>query len=187
VQEESEIPVAKPAENRESIPPASEVVTPVAETLRTKTGSRVKSTLNLQNILSGKPGEEKQAKENGTKYVRRKINQAEVKEVWNAYAEARKTQVAEYSLLQRDFEIDDHVVKVQLTNPVEVTLLDSIKTDLLTFLKEKLQCEIILEGVLLQTESKKMIYTNKEKFDHLAEKHPALLELKDRLGLDTDY
>ena len=108
-------------------------------------------------------------------------------EAWQEYAGVRKTQVAEYSLLQRNFEFDGHIIKLQLTNPVELTLLDSIKLDLLTFLKEKLQCEVMLEGVLLKTETKKMIYTNKEKFDHLAEKHPALLELKDRLGLDTDY
>ena len=108
-------------------------------------------------------------------------------EAWQEYAGTRKTQVAEYSLLQREFEIEENIIKLQITNPVEETLLTSIKSDLLTFLKEKLQCELMLEGILLKTESKKMIYTNKEKFDHLAEKHPAILELKDRLGLDTDY
>jgi DNA polymerase-3 subunit gamma/tau len=34
---------------------------------------------------------------------------------------------------------------------------------------------------------KKMAYTNKEKFDLLAEKNPMLKELKERLGLDTDF
>jgi len=36
-------------------------------------------------------------------------------------------------------------------------------------------------------ETKKIAYTNKEKFDHLAEKNPALRELKERLGLDADF
>ena len=42
-------------------------------------------------------------------------------------------------------------------------------------------------GVLELTSSKKVIYTNKEKFDHLAEKNPTLNDLKERLGLDTDF
>jgi len=103
------------------------------------------------------------------------------------YTESKKTQVAEYSLLQRHFEVNDQAIRLHLTNPVEETLLASIKTELVTFLRERLQCEILLEGVVLKTESKKMIYTNKEKFDHLAGKHPAILDLKERLGLDTDY
>ena len=137
--------------------------------------------------MSEKPGAVSPGKENGEKLTKRKLSKAEVKEAWQAYAELRKGQVAEYGLLQREYKINENTISLQLTNPVEETLLASIKTDLLTFLKENLQCEILLEGVLLKTESKKMIYTNKEKFDHLAEKYPTLLELKDRLGLDTDY
>jgi hypothetical protein len=39
----------------------------------------------------------------------------------------------------------------------------------------------------LESESKKMIYTNKEKFDHLAAKHPAVKLLQEKLSLDPDY
>ena len=165
-----------------------EIISAMVETPATKPGGpRTKSTLNLHNIFSEKGGEVKQAKENGTKYKKRKLLDSEVKEAWKSYAELRKMQVAEHSLLQREYHLEENVIKLQLTNPVEETLLASIKTDLITYLKERLQCEISLEGVLQKTESKKMIYTNREKFDHLAEKHPALRELKERLGLDTDY
>jgi DNA polymerase III subunit gamma/tau len=33
----------------------------------------------------------------------------------------------------------------------------------------------------------KRIYTNKDKFNYLAEKNPNLIELKNKLGLDTDF
>jgi DNA polymerase-3 subunit gamma/tau len=168
-----------------SVTPAVEPVAEITPPAKPKV-SRVKSTLNLQNILTEKPEENKPIG-NGIKFEKRKILKSEIVEVWQEFALKRKAQVAEYGLLQHDFDIDEHTIKLQLTNPVELTLLDSIKSDLLTFLKERLQCDVTLEGVLLKTDSKKMIYTNKEKFDHLAEKHPALLELKDRLGLDTDY
>ena len=46
---------------------------------------------------------------------------------------------------------------------------------------------IVLEAIVKETEREDMIYTNKEKFNHLAKKHPALGELQKKLGLDPDY
>jgi hypothetical protein len=152
--------------------------------------SRTKSTLNLQDILSNKGVSteiKEKLKSEDTKANKRQLKLAEVQEVWKQFAETRKGQVAEYSLLQRDFELVDNTIHLQLTNPVEEPLLAGIKTDLLDFLKEKLDNDVCIEGVMLKHSSKKIIYTNKEKFDHLAEKNPMLLELKERLGLDMDY
>ena len=112
---------------------------------------------------------------------------ADVQEAWKRFAESRKTQVAEYGLLQRDFELIGNTIQLQLTNPVEEPLLAGIKTDLLMFMKQNLNASINIEGVIIKSETKKMIYTNEDKFDHLAEKNPILHELKERLGLDTDY
>lgn len=111
----------------------------------------------------------------------------EVREALKEFASLRANQVAEYSLLQRDFELINNTIVLQLTNPVEEPLLLSIKSDLVDFLKAKLSSDVLIEGVVLKTATKKVIYTNKEKFDHMAEKNPLLLELKERLGLDTDY
>jgi DNA polymerase III subunit gamma/tau len=36
-------------------------------------------------------------------------------------------------------------------------------------------------------EQKKMIYTQQEKFNYLAEKNPSLFELRKVLGLELDY
>ena len=38
-----------------------------------------------------------------------------------------------------------------------------------------------------ERQSKKVAYTNKEKFDHLAEKNPVLNQLKEKFGLDADF
>ena len=103
------------------------------------------------------------------------------------FAESRKNQVAEYNLLCHDFEVNGHYIKIHLDNPVEEPLLAGIKADLVAFLKEQLKAQVMVEGVLIQHQNKRIIYTNKEKFDHLAEKYPHLHELKERLGLDTDY
>ncbi len=104
------------------------------------------------------------------------------------FAERKKGQAAEYQLLRREIVLQEHVIVIPLTNPIEEPFLQNIKLQLTTYLREKLNNHLLsISGELQQTEGKKVVYTNKEKFDHLAAKNPALLELKERLGLDTDF
>jgi DNA polymerase-3 subunit gamma/tau len=71
---------------------------------------------------------------------------------------------------------------------VEEPLLQAMKADLLAHLREKLNNSTIqLEGVLQQFETKKRVYTNKEKFDYLTEKNPYLKQLQEKFGLDPDF
>jgi len=80
-------------------------------------------------------------------------------------------------------------VIIHLHNPIQETLLNTIKSEALTFLREGLRNNsILLSGELAEvSEDKKVLYTNRDKFDHLAEKNPKLKELKERLGLDTEF
>ena len=67
-------------------------------------------------------------------------------------------------------------------------MLGNIRAELSAFLREKLRNNsVTLVGKLQEHADKKVIYTNREKFDYLVEKNPLLKELKDRLGLDTDF
>lgn len=112
----------------------------------------------------------------------------ELKEAWNQFAAQRKNQVAEFHLLSQPFEIIGNEVVLHLSNPVEEPLLESIKSDLTTHLRNKLENAMLsITSSLKELDARKIIYTDKEKFDHLAEKHPLLHELKQRLGLDTDF
>lgn len=149
--------------------------------------TRAKSTLNLSQIGKSQETSDKPKEEVVEKLAIRALTFDEVKAAWQKFAESRKSQVAEYNLLSHDFDLNGHVIKLHLANPVEEPLLAGIKSDLVAFLKEQMNAPVIVEGALMQHESKRIIYTNKEKFDHLAEKYPQLLELKERLGLDTDY
>lgn len=77
---------------------------------------------------------------------------------------------------------------MNLLSPVHETMLGNIKLELTTFLREKLKNSFIqVTGEMTSTDDKKVIYTNREKFDYLADKNPILKELKDRLGLDTEF
>lgn len=92
-------------------------------------------------------------------------------------------------MLLQPYTVESHLITVSLLSPIHETMLDGIKVDLTTFLREKLgNHNIQVAGKVIEPEDpRKVIYTSREKFDFLAEKNPALKELKDRLGLDTDF
>ena len=63
-----------------------------------------------------------------------------------------------------------------------------IKSSLVDFLRKKLNNNSIqVVSVMKERQSKKVAYTNKDKFEHLAEKNPILNQLKDKFGLDSDF
>lgn len=112
----------------------------------------------------------------------------QLRDVWNAYAETRKIYQAEYQLLNQEYELTDNHITIPLHNPVQETILTNIRSDLTTFLRDRLRNQSIqVTGELREAEQRKVIYTNREKFDYLVAKNPMLRELKDRLGLDTDF
>jgi len=111
-----------------------------------------------------------------------------LRSVWNEFTEQRKNQLGEYHLLKQDYAFQNNVISLYITNPVEEPILLSIKSELLSYLREKLSNGLLqVEGIMQTHQTKKIAYTNKEKFDHLAEKNPVLLELKEKMGLDPDF
>lgn len=153
---------------------------------------KTKSTIQLPKLGDLKGGLKTEAKSSAPKTVEqedRPFTHDQLREAWKEFAETRKALQAEYHLLSQEIEIrNDKQVVVHLHNHFQETLINTIKVDILTFLREKLSNGTIqLLGELNSPEEKKMIYTNREKFEHLAAKNPTLKELKERLGLDTDF
>lgn len=114
---------------------------------------------------------------------------AALQTVWNEFAEQRKKFQAEYQLLTQPFDLQEKTITVHLHHPVQETMLNNLRIELSAFLRDRLKNSFIqIVGQLVEPEEgKKVYYTNREKFDYLVEKNPALRELKDRLGLDTDF
>jgi len=107
---------------------------------------------------------------------------------WSAFAELRKDQVAEYQFLKREIRFEHPRISVLITNPVEDHLLDNFRGEFTQYLREKLKnSQLTIQSVLQESSGNKVIYTSKDKFDHLAGKNPHLLALKERLGLDWDF
>lgn len=107
---------------------------------------------------------------------------------WTEYAEERKSQVAEYHLLNREITLNKNQITIPLTNPIEEPLLLLIKSNLIDFLRTRLNNNAIqVVSTMAERQTKKVAYTNKDKFEHLAEKNPILMQLKERFGLDADF
>lgn len=66
--------------------------------------------------------------------------------------------------------------------------MEGIRTELLQFLRSNLNNRsLTLEAKLVQMESNEMIYTDRERFNYLAQKYPKLKKLQEKLGLDPDH
>lgn len=111
-----------------------------------------------------------------------------LKRAWDEFADLRKSQAAEFQILSREYEYRYPLITITLLNPVEESLLDNFRRELTQFLRDTLRnSELTIASALQSTEGKKVIYTAREKFEHLAGKYPYLNELKDRLGLDWEF
>jgi hypothetical protein len=122
------------------------------------------------------------------KIVDTPYTEASLRSAWMEFAETRKKFQAEYQMLSQPYELRDNLIVVTLLSSVHETMLNGIKSEISTYIREKLKNSLIqITGELKSTDERKVIYTNREKFDYLAEKNPLLKELKDRLGLDTDF
>lgn len=146
--------------------------------------------MNLGNLLkpAQKQEETKPEAKNGLPTTNQPVSEAQVKKAWAEFAEARKSQVAEYHLLNREFDFNNNQITIRLANPIEEPMLALVKSDLVDFLRQKLNNNSIqVMGKLQEFQSKKVVYTNKDKFEHMADKNPILNELRIRFGLDPDF
>lgn len=91
-------------------------------------------------------------------------------------------------LMNQPYDYKEGTVLLSLTSPLQEDLVNEFRTEIVQFLRERLGTRSLnIQTQLVKPEAKRMIYTPLEKFNYLAEKHPALLTLRDRLGLDPDF
>lgn len=160
--------------------------------------SKLKSTSRIPTAISEVQSDEKEEKtealnldEPSETYGQTPFDLDKLKSVWKTFAEKKKAEGkdAEYAVLKQEIDLkDDYKITLKLTNSVKINILDRFRSDLITYLKKELDngsLELLAELVVEDT--KRVPYTNKEKFEHLAQKKPILNELKNRLGLDPDF
>ncbi len=91
-------------------------------------------------------------------------------------------------MLKRDFELEGTTLKLQLDNQIQLDTLTQLKQDLAVYLRQKLRnAAIQISAEIAESTSERRPYTAQEKFEFLANKNPALLELREKLGLELVF
>jgi DNA polymerase-3 subunit gamma/tau len=115
-----------------------------------------------------------------------------LEKVWKQLVEERRAQekMGDYMILNRSVTAGaDHVITLTLENPVQVVQFNDFRAEFTTELRRRTGHP----GLMVQTEvataapTGRKLYTSNDKFAYLAEKYPALQEMKQRLGLDADF
>ena len=120
----------------------------------------------------------------------KEFSEETVKASWEAFKAMKQKdgKDREATFMNQAIRLEDNVITVQITNDLFQLIFDDIKSELLIHLRTSLSNnKIKLELESIAPDESKMIYTNREKFEHLADKYPELKQLKERLGLDTDF
>jgi DNA polymerase III subunit gamma/tau len=129
-------------------------------------------------------------KESTQAYGSKEFSLEDVKKYWSSFALNLKAEnkKSEFIIMDREIALDKNTIKVKLDNLIQADQLDSIKTDVLEFLRKKLDNNsLLLESDVSESEGKRKIYTSDEKYKYLAEKYPFLDDMKRRFGLETDF
>jgi len=119
------------------------------------------------------------------------FSENQLKQEWDTFGLLLKKEGKdnEYNLMTQDFELlDDHTITIHISNSIEQDILVRFKTELLKHLRDNLDNDQIkIDTSLKKVEKSEKIYTNTDKFNHLAKKNPNLIKLKNKFGLDTEF
>lgn len=113
--------------------------------------------------------------------------------VWTNIAQGFKKGnfINKYVLMNREISLIDSVIHIKVEGEAQMQQFnDSLKLELVTQLREKLKNDAIdlsLDILAGDVSDKKLIYTQSDKYDFLSQKHPILVEMKQRMGLDHEF
>lgn len=168
-------------------------------------GSKPPGTLRMGNLgnmvnnptaFTAKKQEEPEAKpepqttEEPLKIASEPLPQSSLKEITLAFAELKKAEGKSFAFsMLKELgieEVEDKLI-ITLTNSRDQNEFDEIKTDFLRFVNDKAgksyQIELKIEKVAQKILK---VYTNKDKFNYLAEQNPFLIEFSKELGLELE-
>jgi DNA polymerase-3 subunit gamma/tau len=156
--------------------PSSTTKLPSIEALKNSVGSQTETQVKEQ-VVAPK--------------TREAFTEKQLEHYWKEFSEKKQQEgkQLEYLVLsQKPQLLEDLTVRIKLNSSVQIDTVDRLKSELMPYLREKLKNDHLkLEAELEMDESKPLIYTPAEKFKYLADKHPNLKILQEKLGLDPDF
>lgn len=112
--------------------------------------------------------------------------------VWTNFAESfkKKNKLNLHSTLtaRKPTQEDETTISFSVSNQVQEDEINTLKTDLIVYLRTEMKNPAIQFKIIVdKTESEKKPYTGEEKFQHMAEKNPAMNKLRQQFNLEIDY
>ncbi len=135
----------------------------------------------------------KEAKMEAKEALNNDFSQEELITVWNKFVAKmtgeKRMQLASTLSTNEPVLKDSFAIEHAVTNKAQEEEFKKNKLELLAFLQKELQnTSITIEIIIKEADATaKKAYTNKEKFKVMAEKNPALEDLRKQLDLDIDY
>lgn len=161
---------------------------PQASALKTGT-TLIPSLTALENIASG-------LDDNEPKYVfgedRENFSRQDFMKVWEEYAQKVKEEhkINFYTLLTSNEPIleEGTQVTILIENLAQESILQNELVDFLNFLRTRLRnFDISVTTKKIERKLENRLYTSSEKYQYLAEKNPALEELRRKFNLDINH
>ena len=189
----AEAPIAITPEIPTTVIPAS--ATPAAPDLIETPASRPSShgLRSAKKVASSNQSEESNEANNQGSAQNEPFTFEELNLVWTNIAQGFKKSnfINKYVMMNREFSLVDSVIHMKLEGEAQIQQFnDSLKLELITQLREKLNNDTIdlsLDIMDGEVSDKKLIYTQSDKYDFLSQKHPILVEMKQRMGLDHEF
>ena len=194
-------PISERSEEKPPVEPPSPLPSKVLEEVPTPASSRrdrkrkVAATLSINNLLQE---QEEKAKEkpviesDSPKGQADAFDQDRLQYYWDLYCDKLKEE-QKWSLMNTlnkhkpKLGADFHVT-FEVENNIQRNEIEKEKPELMEFMRTRLNnFQMQLEVIVLEHSQVKQLYTPQEKFKHMAEKNPALLDLQRRLDLDVDF
>ncbi|QNP52803.1 hypothetical protein H9L05_03465 [Hymenobacter qilianensis] len=120
------------------------------------------------------------------------VDEELLQRVWQELKEEKRAQdrMSEYSVLNRAVKVNEqHVIELVVDNPIQIDQFNDFRIEFLTELRRRTGYPRLTVQPIMgeQVQTARKLYTSADKFEYLAEKFPSLREMKQRLGLDTDF
>jgi DNA polymerase-3 subunit gamma/tau len=120
------------------------------------------------------------------------FSQEKLEEAWTAFAENLKIQKRQMDastyMMNKPVKANDELVTFTVVNAMQAERMNEDKTDLMTFLRRKLNNYFFnLEIIVSKEEGTTRLYTSADKFKRLSEINPAVNKLKQQFDLDVEF
>lgn len=118
------------------------------------------------------------------------FNQEKLEKVWSEFRQldVERSSTESEVLKRKVTKVDGYDIEIQLISSLEITIFERLELEVVGYLRSKLENDkvAILKRVE-EVETTKKLYTSKDIYEYMSEINPAIITLKEKLGMDFEY